>query len=108
MTTAASQRTECVLCTSACFTEHLSADPGECGGGEVGARGVKGVEGRGRGLRTIVSPSTMGASEKASQQSLQQPSRTHGNTYGECGLSGEGWREGGRGIEGLEHGVGKT
>lgn len=46
MTTAARQRTECVLCTSACFTEHLSADPGECGGGEVGARGVKEVGAR--------------------------------------------------------------
>lgn len=87
MTTAARQRTECVLCTSACFTEHLSADPGECGGGEVGARGVKEVGARvreeaggGGSENHCLSLSTMSASEKALQQSLQQPSRTHGNT----------------------------
>lgn len=61
-------KTECVLCTSACFTEHLSADPRElssvCSGRED--------EGGGVGLRTIVSKHN-GVSEKALQQSLQQP-----------------------------------
>lgn len=84
--------TECVLCTSACFTEHLSADPGESSSvaKEGGGRGEWG----GVGLRTIVSPSTMRASEKASQQSLQQPPGTHGNRYGP--VFGDGGVSGGR------------
>lgn len=63
------------------------------GGGE-GKRGMR--VGGGGYLRTIVSPLTMSASEKALRQSLQQPGGTHGNTYRErdCGLSGEGGMEG--------------
>lgn len=90
--------TECVLCTSACFTEHLSADPGEWSSvaKEGGGRG-------GVGLRTIVSPSTMRASEKASQQSLQQRPGTHGNRYGP--VFGDGGVSGGAGgAEGREGG----
>lgn len=70
-------KTECVLCISACFTEHLSAEPRESG--SVVMCSGREDEG-GVGLKTIVFKHN-GVSEKALQQSLQQPPGIHGNSY---------------------------